>query len=96
MKWCALLLLAAGLGFEDKASSRFTGIVHDNQCVGPNCATQCPIVKGPKYTLQSGEGAWILSDQTTPARYVGKKVIVRGTVEPENRLKIISITAAEE
>jgi hypothetical protein len=95
MKWCALLLLAAGLGFEDKAPNTFTGIIHDNQCVGPNCATQCPITKGPKYTLQSGEGAWVLSDQITPARYVGRKVIVTGTVGTNNRLKVTSIAPAK-
>jgi hypothetical protein len=72
----------------------FTGVIYDNRCVGPNCATQCPITKGPKYTLQSGDEAWVLSDQKTPARFTGKKVIVTGTVESDNKLKVISIAPA--
>jgi hypothetical protein len=94
MKWCVLLLLAAGLCIGDKAPGRFTGIVHDNRCVGPNCATQCPVTRDPVYTLQSGDAAWVLSDRKTPAQYVGKKVVVTGTVEADNKLKVLSITPA--
>jgi hypothetical protein len=98
MKWIALLLLAAGLLIGDKSPGRFTGIIHDNRCVGPNCATQCPVTKGPVYTLQSGDAAWLLieplSDRKTPAQYVGKKVVVTGTVETDNKLKVLSIVPA--
>jgi hypothetical protein len=59
--------------------------------VGPNCATQCPVTKGPKYTLQAGDEAWVLTDQKSPARFNGKKVTVTGTVESGNKLKVISI-----
>src|SRR2546428_406562 len=70
MRWCALLLAAAGLCFPENTRN-FVGVIHDNRCVGPNCATQCPITKGPTYTLQSGDEAWVLSDQKTPAQYTG-------------------------
>jgi len=72
----------------------FTGVIHDNRCVGPNCATQCPITREPKYTLQSGDEAWVLSDQKTPAQYVGRKVIVTGSVGAHNTLKVTSIVPA--
>ena len=94
MKWCALLLAAAELCTGTNAPKTFIGVIHDNRCTGPNCATQCPITKGPTYTLQSGENAWILSDQKMPARFAGKKVIVTGTVGADNKLKITSIAPA--
>jgi len=93
-KRCALILVAAGLCFGGTVEKTFTGVIHDNRCVGPNCATQCPVTKGPKYTLQSGDEAWLLSDQKTPAQYVGRKVVVTGTVEAANRLKVTSIVPA--
>lgn len=77
------------------ARKTFTGVIHDNRCVGPNCATQCPIDKGPVYTLQSGDDAWVLSGRNTPAKYVGKKVIVTGTTGPGNKLNVASIGPAE-
>ena len=94
MKWGALLLLAAGLCIGDKAPGRFTGIIHDNRCVGPNCATQCPVTRNPVYTLQSGDGAWVLNGQKTPAQFVGKRVVVTATVEADNKLKVLSIVPA--
>jgi Protein of unknown function (DUF5818) len=94
MKLCALLLAITGLGFAGTPAKIFTGVIHDNRCVGPNCATQCPVTKEPKYTLQTADAAWVLSDQKTPARYVGKKVVVTGTVEGGNKLKVVSIAAA--
>jgi hypothetical protein len=84
MKWLAVFLVA----------KTFTGVIHDNRCIGPACATQCPITKGPTYTLQSADAAWVLSDQKTPAQYVGKKVIVTGTVGADNKLKVTSIAPA--
>jgi hypothetical protein len=94
MKWWALVLLTAVMGFGKEAPKTFTGIIHDNRCAGPNCATQCPVTKGPKYTLQSGNEAWVLSDQKTPARYVGKKVMVTGVAGADNRLRVASIAPA--
>ena len=93
-KRCALLLFAAGLCFGGQAEKTFTGVIHSNRCVGPNCATQCPVTKEPKYTLQSGDEAWLLSDQKTPVKYVGRKVIVTGALGADNTLKVTSIVPA--
>jgi hypothetical protein len=95
MRWCALFLVAAGLCLGGTAAKTFIGVIHDNRCVGPSCATQCPVTKGPKYTLQSGDEAWVLSDQKTPARYVGRKVTVTGAVGTDNTLKVTSIAPAD-
>ena len=95
MKACALLVAFAGLCMAGGTSRTFTGVIHDNRCVGPNCARQCPITKDPKYTLQSGDEAWVLSDQKAPARYVGKRVIVTGTLGRDNKLIVSSIAPAK-
>ena len=95
MKWCALLVAFAGLCLAGAARKTFTGVVHDNRCVGPNCARQCPINKNPVYTLQSGEDAWVLSDAKASARFVGRRVVVVGAVGPDNKLKVVSIVPAK-
>ena len=95
MKRCVLLLAAAGLCMAAGAQKTFTGVIHDNRCVGPNCARQCPSTKDPVYTLQSGEDAWRLSFARTPEQYVGRKVIVTGAIGPDNRLKVASIALAK-
>jgi hypothetical protein len=94
MKWCALMLAAASVLMAGSTRT-FTGVIHDNRCMGPNCATQCPVTKGPKYTLQAGDEAWVLTDQKTPARFAGRKVVVTGTVEVGNKLKVISIAPSK-
>ena len=95
MKRCALVLAIAGLCMAGVVQKTFIGVIHDNRCVGPNCARQCPATKDPKYTLQSGDEAWVLSDQKTPARYTGKKVVVTGTLGPRNTLVVSSIAPAK-
>ncbi len=77
------------------ARKTFTGVIHDNRCVGSNCARQCPSAKDPVYTLQSGDEAWRLSDPGASARFVGRKVIVTGAVGPDNMLKVVSIVPAK-
>ncbi len=94
MKRCALLLAIAGLSLAGAVQKTFIGVIHDNRCVGPNCARQCPITKDPKYTLQSGDNAWVLSDQKAVAQYTGKKVVVTGTLGPRNTLVVSSIARA--
>jgi hypothetical protein len=85
---------AIAVGFAAGAVETFTGIVHSNQCVGPACATQCPIDKDPIYTLQTGDRAWILSDAKTAARYAGKKVKITGTTR-DNTITITSVTPTD-
>jgi hypothetical protein len=94
MKRFALLAAIAGLSMAGVVQKTFIGVIHDNRCVGPNCARQCPVTKDPKYTLQSGDEAWVLSHQKALARYTGKKVIVTGTLGPRNTLVVSSIALA--
>lgn len=84
MKWLWSIVMLISL----------TGVIHSNQCVGPACATQCPIDKDPVYTLQTEDRAWRLNDAHTAARLVGKKVKITGTAKG-NVLIIKSVTIAE-
>jgi hypothetical protein len=95
MKRFALLVAIAGISMAGVVQKTFIGVIHDNRCVGPNCARQCPVTKDPKYTLQSGDEAWVLSDQKIPAKFAGKKVIVIGTLGPHNTLVVSSIVPAK-
>jgi hypothetical protein len=92
-KWVFSLLLAA-LCLASDTPKTFTGVVHDNKCAGPACATECPISKDPVYTLQASDDAWVLSDAKQSAPYAGKKVTVAGTLADGNKLKVISIAPA--
>jgi len=84
-----LLLFAAGLLY----AKTYTGVIQDNKPVGSNRATECPVIR-PKYTLQTADQAWVLSDQKTAARLVGRKVIVEALPGAKNELKVVSITPA--
>ncbi len=79
--------------FAGDSTRTFTGFVHSNQCVGPACATQCPITKDPVYTLQTEDRAWVLSDAKIAAPYTGKKVKITGTAEG-NQISIKSVQSA--
>jgi hypothetical protein len=95
----AVLFSTACLGAAGDAArvspSTFTGTIHDNRCVGPNCAKQCPVKKGPVYTLQTSDAAWVLSDQRSPEKYNGKRVVVSGRVIAGNKIQVLSITPAQ-
>jgi hypothetical protein len=96
MKWRPALLLVCLHGqaaFAGPSAKTFVGVVHDNRCVGPACATKCPINKSPVYTLQSGEDAYILSAPKPPEQFVGRRVVVTGTVDG-NKLRVRSIAPA--
>jgi hypothetical protein len=86
-----MLGFIAGICF---AAQTFTGVIHSNQCVGPACATQCPIDKDPVYTLQTEDRAWRLNDLKTAARLVGRRVIITGAAKG-NVLIIRSVTPTE-
>jgi len=92
MKWCAPFLLTA-VAIAGSPAKTFVGVVHDNRCVGPACATKCPVNKSPVYTLQSGEDAYILTTPKAPEQFVGKKVVVTGTLDGL-KLKVRSIAPA--
>src|SRR5438477_167639 len=100
MKRWLFPLALAGLSMASRIPVResaktFTGVIWDNRCSDGTCATQCPISKIPKYTLQTDTSAWVLSDQKMPSKYVGKKVVVTGTLSGGNQLKVNSIVPAK-
>jgi hypothetical protein len=94
MRQCVLALVLTGLCMAGDMPKTYTGVVHDNKCVGPECATLCAINKNPVYTLQVGNEAFVLSDAKKSAPYTGKTVTVTATPMIGNKLRIISIAAA--
>jgi|GEM_PF-5222948 len=85
---CATASAAAGRA----PDTTFTGVIRDNRCADGLCATQCPVSKTPKYTLQTATDGWLLSDQKTSARYLGRTVAIQGHPQSGNKLKVVSMT----
>ncbi len=79
-----LVWAGAGLCAAAPHDRAFTGIIYDNRCSDGVCATECPVSKTPKYTLQTETDGWLLTDQKTPAKYLGKRVTDQG---PSDRRK---------
>jgi hypothetical protein len=72
----------------------YVGTVRENAGAPSTSATQCPVIRAPKYILQTETEAWILADEQLAAKYAGKKVAVTGSVSDGNRLRATSIKAA--
>jgi DeoR/GlpR family transcriptional regulator of sugar metabolism len=96
MKPCALLFAFASILCAGTART-FTGVIEDNKCVGLACATMCPVVKDPVYTLQTSDRAWVLTNRKhaaqLAARYAGQKVTITG-ITRGNQLRIVSVQPA--
>jgi hypothetical protein len=97
----AALALAAG-------KQTFTGVVTDSMCsdgdhshmkMGPTdaeCTTACVSIHGASYVLYDGKQTYTLSDQKTPEKFAGKKVMVTGTLDGKTKtIQVDSITAAK-
>lgn len=93
MKRWALFFALAGFCSAADTPRVYQGTIYDNRCSDGLCATQCPVSKTPKYTLQTETDAWLLSDQKTPAKFLGKKVTITATASGNNTLKVRSIAA---
>ena len=90
-----------------QSTQTFTGIISDEMCgnshasmrMGPTdaeCATTCVMVHDTFYILWDGKEAWILSDQTTPEAFAGKKVTVIGRQDVKTKtIQVEKITAAK-
>jgi hypothetical protein len=91
MRRCIFLLALAGLDMAANSSKTFQGTIVDRGGISTNPATQCPVIKPPRYTLQTETEAWILNDEKAAAKYAGKAVIVHGAVDRGNRLNVVSI-----
>ena len=72
---------------------RFSGVITDSMCADGDhsrmkmgsddaeCTKACIDSHGAIYVLWDGKEAYTLSDQTTPEKFAGKKVVVTGTVD---------------
>jgi len=102
----SLIFIAAFVSFQN--AQRFTGVITDDMCpagdhsrmrMGANdteCTIACNASHGAAYVLYDGKNAYALSDQKTPEKFAGKKVVVTGTLDPQTRLiQVRSITASD-
>ncbi len=100
----SLLLLAACAA----AGQKFTGVITDSMCangdhssmrMGSNdaeCTLACNDVHGALFVLYNGKAAYTLSDQKTPEKFAGQKVIVTGTLDAKTAtIHVDSISAAK-
>ena len=100
------LMAIAALAAAPPGKRTFTGVITDSMCatgdhsqmkMGPTdgeCTKACVDVHGAAYVLYDGKQAYTLSDQQTPEKFAGKKVIVTGKLDPKTKtIQVSSITA---
>jgi len=101
------LLVIASLAAA-QGERKFTGTITDNMCAQADhsrmrmgstdaeCTIACVSAHGALYVLYDGKDVYTLSDQRTPEKFAGKKVMVAGTLDSKTRtIKVDSITAAK-
>jgi hypothetical protein len=88
------------------ARQKFTGVITDSMCpdgdhsqmrMGPTdaeCTKACVEAHGALYVLYDGTRSWTLSDQTTPEKFAGKKVVVTGTPDVKTSTIHVDMIAA--
>ena len=87
---------------------KFTGVVTDSMCssadhkgmrMGPTdgeCTIACVLAHGALYVLYDGKEVYTLSDQQTPEKFAGKKVIVTGSLNAKTKtIQVASIVASK-
>src|ERR1700734_533287 len=103
---CSLLTIAALAAAPQKQT--FAGVITDSMCpmgdhsamrMGPTdaeCTKACNEVHGADYVLYDGKETYTLSDQRTPAKFAGQKVVVTGTVDMKTKtIHVEAIVAAK-
>jgi hypothetical protein len=106
MKYLIFNLLAVAVLIASPAKQTFTGIITDDNCpkadhsimrMGPTdaeCAMACLEAHGAVYGLYDGNNFYTLSDQKTPAKFIGNKVRVTGDLDAKTKtIKVDSIAA---
>ena len=101
-----LAILLAGGTLGAVPPTIFTGAIIDAECardgheamrMGPTdaeCARACVMAHDSAFVLQDGATVYLLSDQKAAERFAGQKVVVTGTLDPENRtIQVESIAA---
>ena len=86
----------------------FTGVITDSMCeqgdhsnmrMGPTdaeCTKACIDEHGASYVLYDGKQAYTLSDQKTPEKFAGKRVIVTGSGDAKAKtIQVESIALAK-
>jgi hypothetical protein len=107
MRISLLLFAAAGFCLAADAPQALTGIVGDDMCNGDHkamdgtdpvkCTAECIKSMHAKYALwvpqkgKPGPDVYVLSDQKTPQKYVGRKVTVTGTVTTQGTDKVLQV-----
>ncbi|MEP6717000.1 MAG: hypothetical protein ABJC09_15630 [Terriglobia bacterium] len=103
MRKCVLLLACTGALLAAGSPKTYTGTIGDDMCEGDHSSmkgtdpTKCTMdcVKGmkAKYALWVGKKSYVLSDQTVPAQYAGKKVKVVGTLSSgmDGKVKVTTL-----
>src|SRR5436190_23770458 len=89
-------------------NQKFTGVITDSMCssgdhkgmrMGPTdaeCTIACDLAHGALYVLYDGKEVYPLSDQETPEKFAGKKVMVTGTLDAKTKtIQVDSIAAAK-
>jgi len=100
------VLFSAALAFA-QGRPQITGVITDSMCatgdhsrmkMGPDdaeCTNACVDSHGATYMLYDGKQAYTLSDQKTPEKLAGKKVVVTGTLDATKMtIHVDSITVA--
>src|SRR5689334_21804648 len=101
-----LLIIATLIPAQTKRN--FTGTITDSMCatadhsamkMGPTdaeCTVACVMAHGALYVLYDGKEVFMLSDQTTPEKFAGKRVVVTGTLDAKTKtIQVESIIAAK-
>lgn len=108
MRYLFISLLAVASLSAAPATKTFTGVITDDMCaktghaamrMGPtdaDCTVNCVMIHGASYVLADGTHVYVLSDQQTPERFAGQKVVVKGTLDAKtNTIQVTSIAAAK-
>ena len=101
-----LIFILVALAAQGK--SKFTGVITDSMCatadharmrMGPTdaeCTIACVLAHDAKYVLYDGKKVYTLSDQRTPEKFAGRRVMVRGLLDVKTTtIQVDSITATK-
>src|SRR5205814_7996435 len=92
-----LSLLIVAVVAPAQSTRRFTGTITDSMCpagdhsrmrmgsTNAECTIACNASHGAPYILYDGKDSYALSDQKTPEKFAGKKVMVTGTLDAKNK-----------
>jgi hypothetical protein len=91
-----------------QSKSKYTGTITDSMCPAADhsrmrmgstdaeCAIACMSAHGAPYVLFDGKQTYALSDQNTPEKFAGKKVVVSGTLDAKSgTIRVDSISEAK-